>query len=120
MVSFPLALQITVNTKLFLGLFIYYFYYLFIYVAPPFLTFELDGSGQLQAPAALTPVKNSEYPSHVRLDGPQGFFERYGEEKKPYHSREWKYNGYCRYRTHYYVYLRNLYLLSTTICYFSI
>jgi hypothetical protein len=36
-----------------------------------FLTSALDGSGQLHAPAALTPSKSPRYPLDRKLGGPQ-------------------------------------------------
>jgi hypothetical protein len=46
-----------------------------------FLTWVLDGVGQLHAPAALTPRKEPRYPLSMMLDGPQGQFERIWEER---------------------------------------
>jgi hypothetical protein len=41
----------------------------------------MDGSGQLHAPAALTPGKSPRYPLDRRLGGPRSRSGRYGEEK---------------------------------------
>jgi hypothetical protein len=46
----------------------------------PFLTWELDGSGQLHAPDALTLEKQPPVSALEALGGPQGRYERYGEE----------------------------------------
>jgi len=52
-----------------------------------FLTSALDGSGQLQAQAALPLGKQAPYPLDRRMGEPQGRSGHYGEEKKPCPAR---------------------------------
>ena len=49
---------------------------------------SMEVSGQLHAPAALPPGKESRYPCNKSLDGSQGRSGRFGEDRSPLNYRD--------------------------------